>query len=354
LGTATSNSKHPPERLSEIKNEIIRAEREQKSIAQLADSQILTLPNIPDEVSLSVTESFTIREVKGSISPAAIAPHWDIAERLGYADSSRATKISGGGFLVLMNDGAKLLRQLRDLGVELLRSRYREVSLPHLVREESMYGSGHLPKFSNGSYKVSDEPLWLSPTAEVPLTSIHRNETIPVEKLTLRYVSALTCFRREVGNGGAASQWRLHEYDQVELMRICTHGAVEQEYSELLQDSTKVLDLLDITYRVVRLSPIDLPFSASRAHRIDVYSPGTQMWLPVSSASLFSDYQARRSNIRIKDAKGTTFATTMNSSALAASRLWGILLENGLQKDGTVMLPAALHERMGTNVLLPS
>jgi len=341
----------PPPRLAELKFEIAEKGKEQKELLPLVETKILALPNIPDEISLSVSESIVIKEVTGSPCAKHLVPHWTIAEKLGFADTGRATKMSGAGFLLLLGDGAKLLRKLTELSVELLRPSYREVSLPHLVHESGMYGSGHLPKFSGGSYRVSDEQLWLSPTAEVPLTSLHRDETIPEEKLPLSYVSALTCFRKEVGNGGKNSQWRLHEYQQVELMRICAPSAAEENYSKLLADSSTLLDLLNVSYRVTRLSPQDLPFSATRAHRIDVYSPGTDLWLPVSSASLFSDFQARRSNIRVKERAGTQFAVTMNSSALAASRLWGIILENGLQEDGRVKLPQVLHAAMGTEFL---
>jgi seryl-tRNA synthetase len=352
--TSGRSSTQPPEeirqRLLEIKAEIQQLEERHKQAAEETERSMLALPNIPDAKSVDTLETTLIRTM-GTNRQAHGVSFYEIGKRLGLCDPERATKLSGPGFLVYLDDGARLLKALEILGVDIHRDKYREVYLPELVREIALFGSGHLPKFSTGAYKVEGESLWALPTAEVALLGLHRDERIDSADLPICFVTKAHCFRREIGNAGKAAHWRLHEYCQIELSRLCLPDQAEDNYELLLNDSVKALDMLEVSYRVRKLCPADLPFAASRAHEIQVYSPGTDIWLPVSTASLFETFQARRSNIRFKRKKESDFVVTMNSSALAVSRMWGILLEQGFEKDGRVRVPRVLQDYLGSEYL---
>ena len=346
------------EELRALKTEIAAgAEAERQANADAA-GLVAALPNIPDPrtpVGSSEEENRILRVHADGIGPDSDPrpPHWETAERLRLADPARAAKLSGAGFTLMRGDGARLLYALASLGIDLHRDRYEEIRVPHLVREEMLFGTGHLPRFRDGVYRTEADDLWAVPTAEVPLAGLNQDEIIDPGQLPLRYVTQLSCFRREAGASGAETRGiqRLHEYQQVELMRIVHPDTLDSEFEILLSDAEVSLRCLDLCYRVVELCTGDLPFAATRAYRLDVYSPGMRRWLGVSTVSCFGDYQARRSKIRTRIDGRTQFVGTLNGSALAVSRLWGILLETGYQGDGTVRLPAALHGYMGKAVL---
>ncbi len=341
-----------PAELNKFKQQIDFSEASHRSVAELAHAKLIGLPNFPDEDTAKTPSSRIVREVTGRERSCNLRiPHWTLAEHLGIGNSSAALKISGPGYMVLTGDGARLIRALESFALEQLGDKYREVCFPHLMNDAALYGSGHLPKFAAGAYKIEGEPIWAIPTAEVPLVGLHRDEKIKLEALPLCYMTNMHCFRKEIGGGGKDSRWRLHEYHQVELMRICTPSQAEENYTELVNDTVACLGLLGVPYRLIKLCPADLPFSAARAYRLDAYSYGSDTWLPISMASLFYDFQARRSNIKYQGKTEGGFVTTMNSSALAVSRLWGILLEQGVEADGRVQIPHVLRPFMGKDFI---
>lgn len=284
----------------------------------------------------------------------AWAPHWEVAERLGIYDPDRSSKLSGPMFSVLSGGGARLLRGLVNLALDLHRDRYLEIAPPHLVRTEVISRTGHLTKFDTQAYRVRDDELWLVPTAEVPLMGLHQGEIIPEAELPRRYMAYTVCWRREAGAAGKDTRGlqRLHEFHKVELVNVCRPEDSETEFSALVSDAEKVLQVLGLPYRVVELCAGDLTFSAAKVYDLEVYSPGVDRWLEVSSVSLVTDFQARRGQIRFRrEAGGVELVHALNGSGLATPRVWAALIEHGQQPDGTVRLPGALVPYVGAEVI---
>ncbi|PZT72146.1 MULTISPECIES: aminoacyl--tRNA ligase-related protein [unclassified Streptomyces] len=360
-GTEPSEDGAPPPSRSDLRAaraRVTELEDQHRSARREARARVLALPNLPEEKAprgTRDTDSALVGESgppdRGHAPPA----HWVTAEADGWSDAARSVKLSGHGFSVLRGDGARLLRALVAFGLDLHRGTYEELVLPQLVRGEAMVGSGHLPEFADGVYRVEDEDLYAVPTAEVPVTALHRDELLTPQELPLLYMMHSTCFRRAAGASGGSSRGmqRLHEYHQVELARIVSPADSHEHFRMLLTDAERALVALGLPYRVLDVCTGRLPFAAALARRLDVYSAGTRSWLPVSTVSLFTDFQARRSGIRVGTPRGRTFPHTLNASALAASRLWGVLIENGLRDDGRVVLPEALRTAMDTDVLRP-
>lgn len=277
-------------------------------------------------------------------------PHWEIADSLGILDTKRAAKISGSMFAILRGDGAKLLRALVQLGLDLNRDRYEEFIVPHVARTSTLHGTCHLPKFAEDIFKMPEDDLWAIPTGEVPLTAYHADEILSGDQLPLRYMAYTACFRREAGSAGKETRGlqRLHEFHKLELVHIVPPSQGDEAFNGLLADSEKPLKLLGLPYRILDLCAGDLTFASSRMHDIEVYSPGTDTWLECSSVGLFTDFQARSSKIRFrKDAKAKAEPCyTLNGSGLATPRVIAALLEHGY-KDGKVHLPECLHDYMG-------
>jgi seryl-tRNA synthetase len=314
---------------------------------------LLQLPNFPAEAVPHGTGAFAnpILRTWGNPSESSVMEdHITIGKRLGLFDFNRAAKISGSGFLCFTGAGARLERSLLNFLLDLhtIQHGYREVNTPLLIHRECMIGTGQLPKFEEDMYAVNDDSsrLFLAPTAEVPVTNLYRDEVLNISHLPLCLVAYTPCFRREAGSAGRDTRGmiRLHQFDKVELVKICEAEDSEQELQSLTVDVEKVLQLLDLPYRIVELCTGDLGFSASRTYDIEVWSPGQGSFLEVSSCSNFRDFQSRRMNLRYKDFSGKSrFAHTLNGSGTALPRLYVALLENHVQPDGSVLLPQSLR-----------
>lgn len=344
--------------LGDLKATIAKAEAAVRAAEEAERTALLALPNLPDPRS-PVGRDESANTVLRYGGPEAVPnpnaeAHWDIASRLGLLDPQRAAKLSGSGFAVLRGQGARLLRALVAFGLDLHRGVYEELVVPHLVRGPVMVGTGHLPKFSDDAYSIGGDDLWLIPTGEVPLTGLHREETLGIDELPLRYMTHTSCFRREAGSAGKDTRGlqRVHEFHKVEMVRLCAPEQVEAEFDQLLADAEAAVVALGLPYRLVELSTGDLTFSSSRVIDIEAYAPGVDAWLEVSSVGNFTDFQSRRSGIRFRRPDGTTaHPFTLNGSAMATPRIWAAILEHGVQPDGSVRLPEALRTYMGTDII---
>lgn len=281
-------------------------------------------------------------------------PHWEVAERLGIFDAERSAKLSGAMFSVLKGDGARLLRGLVNLALDLHRGTYEEVVPPHLVRTETITKTGHLTKFDTQAYRVRDDELWLIPTGEVPLMGLHQGEVLEESSLPRRYMAYTVCWRREAGAAGKDTRGlqRVHEFHKVELVKLCRPEDGVDEFHALVADAEKSLQVLGLPYRVVELCAGDLTFSAAKVYDLEVYSPGVDKWLEVSSISLVTDFQSRRGDIRFRREGGhREFVHALNGSGLATPRVWAAIVEHGQQPDGSIRLPDALVPYVGTEVI---
>jgi seryl-tRNA synthetase len=272
-------------------------------------------------------------------------PHWDMGAALGILDLERGAKLSGSMFPMYRGAGATLVRALCQYALDLNADIFEEVRPPTLVRTATMVSTGHLPKFADDAYHVERDDLWGIPTAEVPLTSLGRDELLGESSLPVRLMAHTTCYRREAGSAGRDTRGllRVHEFDKVEILAYTTPEQAAAAHAELLRRAEAPLRALGLAYRVVDLCAADLGQSSARTFDLEVYAPGCDLWLEVSSVSWFGDYQARRANVRYRRAEGgTAHVHTLNGSALAVPRVWAALVETHRRPDGTVALPAAL------------
>ena len=340
-----------------IKQQVAGLEEEEKLLEARLREQLLTLPNLPDpQVPEGRSEADNV-QVSTWGTPRRPTPgetlqeHWQIAERLGLLDSGeRSVRIAQSRFVTLLGQGARLERALIAFMLDRHTARgYTEVMPPILVNSASLTGSGQLPKFAEESFKCADDDLWLTPTAEVPITSLHRDEVIPAEKLPLKYVAHTPCFRREAGSYGRDTRGliRLHQFNKVELYWFCHPEQSQAAHERLTRDAEGVLEALDLPYRRIELCGGDLGFSAARTYDLEVWLAGAGAYREISSCSTCADFQARRSAIRFKEGKKTQLLHTLNGSGLAIGRTMAALLEAGQQGDGSVSLPAALVPYMG-------
>jgi seryl-tRNA synthetase len=340
-----------------IKQQVAGLEEEEKVLEARLREQLLTLPNLPDpRVPEGRSEADNV-EVSTWGNPRRPGPgetlqeHWQIAERLGLLDSGeRSVRIAQSRFVTLLGQGARLERALIAFMLDRHTARgYTEVMPPILVNSASLTGSGQLPKFAEESFKCADDDLWLTPTAEVPITSLHRDEVIAVEKLPLKYVAHTPCFRREAGSYGRDTRGliRLHQFNKVELYWFCHPEQSLEAHEQLTRDAEGVLEALELPYRRIELCGGDLGFSAARTFDLEVWLAGAGAYREISSCSTCADFQARRSAIRFKEGKKTQLLHTLNGSGLAIGRTMAALLEAGQQSDGSVSLPAALVPYMG-------
>jgi seryl-tRNA synthetase len=275
-------------------------------------------------------------------------PHWDIGTELGILDGERAAKISGSMFMLYRGWGARLLRAMVQLSLDRNADAYEEIRPPTLVRTDTMISTGHLPKFEEEAYHMERDDLWAIPTAEVPLTSLHRDEVLDGADLPLRYTAHTSCFRREAGAAGRDTRGllRVHEFDKVELLALADGAAQAIACQEdILARSEAILTELGLPYRILDLCTGDLGASAARTWDIEAYAPGCDMWLEVSSVSWFGDYQARRANIRYRSpgGKGTEVCHTVNGSAMGWPRTVAAYLETHRQPDGSVAIVECLR-----------
>jgi seryl-tRNA synthetase len=316
---------------------------------------LLSIPNTPHEEIPRGDDASANPVLRTWGEPPKIADaqdHVAIGERLGLFDPERAAKISGSGFICYTGQGARLERALISFLLD-LHTRdhgYTEMSPPFLVNRPTMTGTGQLPKFEADLFGVTESDLFLIPTAEVPVTNFHRDEILSTDQLPLKYAAYTPCFRREAGSTGRETRGliRMHQFDKVELVKITTPENSACELESLTADAERVLQLLGLPYRVIELCGGDVGFSACRTHDIEVWAPGHNGWLEVSSCSNFGDYQARRMALRYKGADGKNhFCHTLNGSGTALARLYVALLENGQQQDGSVHLPEILHPYFG-------
>ena len=285
-----------------------------------------------------------------SYAPHQRVPHWEIGEELGILDVERAVKLSGSMFVMYRRAGATLARALCQLAIDRNVDLYEEIRPPTLVRTDTMVATGHLPKFVDEAYHIERDDLWTIPTAEVPLTSLGRDEILDRGELPMRMCAHTSCFRREAGSAGKDTRGllRVHEFDKVELLAYCTADQAADLHAEILQRAESLIADLGLAYRILDLCTGDIGASARRTFDIEVYAPGVGAWLEVSSVSWFGDYQARRANLRYRPegGKGTEVLETLNGSALAVPRVWAALVETWRRADGTVEVPELLRPYM--------
>ena len=346
----------PPQLIEEMRqigDTIKLLDEEVKSIEEELNSLLLRVPNVPDpSVPLGKDEddNVTVRSWgearQFDFQPL---PHWELGEKLGVIDFERGVKLAGSRFYVLKGQGAHLQRALisfmLDLHIE--EHGYTEVYPPFMVKQECMVGSGNLPKFADNLYHDEEDDFWFVPTAEVPLTNLHRDEILPPGTLPLNYVAYTACFRREKMSAGKDTRGikRGHQFDKVELYKYTTPDSSNQELENMVNNAEEVCRRLGIPYRVLQLCTGDLGFASSKSYDIEMWAPGCEEWLEVSSCSNCGDFQARRSNVRFRPEPGARpqFAHTLNGSGLALPRVLIALMENYQQPDGSIAIPQALH-----------
>ncbi|MGO8863014.1 MAG: serine--tRNA ligase [Acidimicrobiales bacterium] len=283
-------------------------------------------------------------------------PHWDIGHSLCLLDMERGARLSGSMFPLYRGAGARLLRALTALALDRHTPAYEEIRPPTVVLTETMVSTGHLPKFADDAYHLERDDLWAIPTAEVPLTSLHRGEILEESALPLRFTAATACYRREAGSAGRDTRGllRVHEFDKVELFAYATPAQALDAQADILRRAESLLQELELRYRVMDLCTGDLSGSSARTFDLEVYSSGVDKWLEVSSTSWYRDYQARRAQVRYRPAGGGApqLVHTVNGSALAWPRIWAALIENGRQEDGAVRLPDCLAPYLGGELVL--
>jgi len=346
-----------------IKQQVAALEEQEKGLEAQLREQLLTLPNLPAAEAPDGRDERDNVEVKRWGTPRTagldeeLEEHWQIAERLGLFETERSVRIAQSRFVTLLGQGARLERALINFMLDLHGGKgYREVLPPILVNSASLTGSGQLPKFAEESFRCAEDDLWLTPTAEVPVTSLHRDEVIPAEQLPLKYVAYTPCFRREAGSYGRDTRGliRLHQFNKVELYWFCHPDHSAEAHRQITADAEAVLEALELPYRTIELCTGDMGFSASRTYDLEVWLPGAGAYREISSCSVCGDFQARRSAIRFKEGKGTQLLHTLNGSGLAVGRTMAALLETGQQRDGSVRLPQALVPYFGSDRIKPS
>lgn len=340
-------------------NELIKfQEDELNAVEEKLNSLMLNVPNLPDsEVPVgkdeteNVAVSYFNQKKKFDFSPKT---HYEIGQKRNLIDFERGVKISGTRFYILKKGFAKLQRALINfmLDVHITHHDYEEIYPPFMVNEECLVGTGQLPKFANNLYKDDDSGMWFVPTAEVPITNMYRDEIFSIEKLPIKHVAYTACFRKEQLSAGKDTKGikRGHQFDKVELVKITTPETAKEELLSLIADAQDILNRLDIPHRLVRICTGDLSFTAAEKFDIELYAPGIQEWLEVSSCSNFASFQARRANIKFKRDKHSKaeFVSTINGSGLALPRVMIAIIENYQTKGGYIKIPNALKPYFGT------
>ncbi len=344
------------EETKKIGDEIKSFEEKLNELEPRINGLLLRIPNIPapdvpvgkDERDNVIVKTWGQRKA----FDFAPLPHWELGRLLNILDLERSSKISGSGFILLRGPGAKLERALFSFMLDLHTREhgYTELFPPFLVNRTSMTGTGQLPKLEEDMYRTSADDLFLVPTAEVPVTNIHRDEILSHKDLPIYYTAYTPCFRREAGSYGKDTRGiiRVHQFNKVELVKLVKPETSYDELESLLGNAEKVLQLLGLEYRVAKLSTGDMSFAAAKCYDIEVWTPGVGKFLEVSSCSNFEDFQARRINIRFRDEDGKLrFVHTLNGSGLALPRTVIAILETYQQKDGSVVIPEVLQPYMG-------
>jgi seryl-tRNA synthetase len=357
ITTLMKEKKNPKEIIAEMKvvsQKIAELDKKVEEVEQKISKLMYVIPNIPDKsVPVGGPESNKIVRSWGKTPTFDFNPktHIQLAEALGIISFGIAAKITGSNFVLYMGLGARLERALINFMLDLHTKKhgYKEVFPPFLVNRKSMIGTGQLPKLEDDMYRLKDEDLFLIPTAEVPVTNIHANDMIDEDKLPICYTAYTACFRREAGSYGKDTKGliRVHQFDKVELVKFVKPETSFDELERLLKDAEEVLQLLDLPYRVILLATGDISFAAAKCYDIELYASGTDAYLEVSSCSCFTDFQARRANIKFKRSavdgrRSTEYVHTLNGSGVALARLVVAILENYQNKDGSITVPKAL------------
>jgi seryl-tRNA synthetase len=337
------------DRIDEKERELEEIEKQYKEI-------LLSIPNLPHKsvpVGKDETENVVLRK-EGTIRQFSFTPkpHWEIGEALGIIDFKRAVKISGSRFYVLTGLGAKLERALISFMIDfhVERHGYKEIFPPFLINRDSMIGTGQLPKFAEDMYKIEGEELYLDPTAEVPVTNLHRDEILNEEDLPIKYVAYTACFRKEAGAAGKDTRGiiRVHQFNKVEMVRFTKPEESYENLYELLDNAEDILRALELPYQIKMMCTGDLGFTAAMKFDPEVYMPSQEKYVEISSVSNFEDFQARRANIRYRTKDGELkFVHTLNGSGLAVGRTMAAILENYQNEDGSVTIPRVLQKYMG-------
>ncbi len=346
----------PTQRSRQLGAEAKALTHDADALAEEIRGMMLLLPNLPaDECPRgSTAEDNPVLEVVG-YSPERYGdhqrvPHWEFAAEQGWLDLERAARLSGSMFVMFRGAGAQLSRALVQLALDRNSDLYEEIRPPTLVHTETMISTGHLPKFADDAYHLTRDDLWAIPTGEVPLTSLCKDEILDEGDLPMRLMAHTSCFRREAGAAGRDTRGllRVHEFDKVEILAYSTPEQAPAIHQEILDRAASVLAELGLAYRVVDICTGDLGNSSARTFDLEVYSPGVDRWLECSSVSWFTDYQARRANVRYRpgDGRRPALVHTLNGSALAVPRVWAALTETWRNPDGSVTVPPPLRRYM--------
>ena len=365
IGQARSQGGQPDESIVAEMRDVGRRINELEDVVRDLDARInaamLALPNLPDASTPDGTDETSNIVLRHWGEPATLdfeaQPHWDLAENLGIIDFQRGVKLSGSRFYTLNGYGARLERAIISWMLDLHSGEhgYTEVALPILVRREIMEGSGNLPLFADNLYHDEEDDLWLIPTAEVPVTNLHRDEILTADDLPLYYVAHTPCFRREKAAAGRDTRGikRVHQFNKVEMYKFVEPETSFDELEALLANAEAVCQRLNLPYRILQLCAGDISFPSAKSYDIEVWAAGSQEWLEVSSCSNCTDFQARRANVRYRPGVGERprFVHTLNGSGLALPRVIIAILENNQQPDGSVVIPEALRPYTGFAVI---
>ena len=338
-----------------LKKQASQLEADLQKTQEEIKNKLLIIPNIPHPKApkgKSAKDNVEILRHINKEQEKQTEPHYIIGDRLGLLDQERASRLSGSLFMVLKGQGARLLRSLIQFAYEIYQDKYTDFVVPSFVNSKTFTATGHLPRFASEAYHIEKDKLWAIPTGEVPLTALHQNEILDASMLPLNYMTYTPCFRREAGSAGKETRGlgRLHEFHKVELVKICSPDESEKELESLLQDALKPIKLLKLPYRILDLCTSDLTFASARTYDIEVYSPGLNEWLEVSSVGLFTDYQMRRAKIRFRSGKKLSFPHALNGSGLATPRVLAALIEHNYQ-NGKLFIPEPLQKFMGCNFI---
>jgi seryl-tRNA synthetase len=344
-----------------IKSKLSELEPLEKELKVQIDNFLLQLPNLPDQstpLGKDERENVEVRRWGDEYLPKndKIIPHWDLGEKLGIFEFERAVKVAQSRFVSLVGAGAALERALINFMLDRqIAAGYTEVMPPILINSNSLTGTGQLPKFAEESFKCQDDDLWLIPTAEVPVTNLYRQEILDASLLPVYHCAYTPCFRREAGSYGKDTRGliRLHQFNKVELVKMVHPDTSEAEHQSLVQNAEAILQALKLPYRVIELCTGDLGFGAAKCYDLEVWLPSSGTYREISSCSNCKDFQARRADIRFKEAgkKGTQYVHTLNGSGLAVGRTMAAILENYQQPDGTVKIPEALQPYVKREIL---
>ena len=343
--------------MREVSQRIKGMDEELKQVDEELQGFLLTVPNLPHPttpIGASENDNVEIRTWGAPRQfPFVAKPHWEIGEELGILDFERAAKITGARFALYRGAGARLERALINFMLDLHTGKhgYEEMLPPFMVNRESMTATGQLPKFEEDLFRIADPEFYLIPTAEVPVTNIHRGEILKRSDLPIRYTAYTPCFRREAGSYGKDTRGliRQHQFNKVELVKFAHPSESDAELEKLTADAEQVLQLLELPYRVMALCSGDIGFSAAKTYDIEVWLPGQSCYREISSCSTFGDFQARRAGIRFREDEKAKpeFVHTLNGSGLAVGRTVVAVLENFQQEDGSVIVPRVLRPYMG-------